>query len=149
MASFALWCTGCDARRPRISLECQCAGPNRKLRLTRRPNQGHIAIIADIVKPAPGNRQRVFRFLQDSRSRKFQFVEFFSLHFLQFVDGHENGLTRRANQGHNDIIAKPARRNPLRVFLLSFSNRTAAAHHDATSPNARRTGVEACRRPSL
>jgi hypothetical protein len=32
------------------------------VRLTRRANQGHIIIIADIVRPAPGNRQRVFLF---------------------------------------------------------------------------------------
>jgi len=30
------------------------------LRLTRRANQGHTDIIANIVKPAPENRQRVF-----------------------------------------------------------------------------------------
>jgi len=30
------------------------------LRLTRRANQGHIDIIANIVQPAPENRQRVF-----------------------------------------------------------------------------------------
>jgi len=58
-------------------------------------------------------------------------------------------LTRRANQGHNAtiaIIVKPARRNPPRAFSLGFSslgfsNRTAAACHDAASPNARRLGV--------
>jgi len=56
------------------------------LRLTRRANQGHIDIIANIVKPAPGNRQRVFRFPPDDRPRQFQFVEAVSLHFSEFVD---------------------------------------------------------------
>jgi len=28
--------------------------------LTRRANQGYVDIIAEIVTPAPGNRQRVF-----------------------------------------------------------------------------------------
>jgi hypothetical protein len=55
--------------------------------LTRRANQRHINIIAAIIKPARGNRQRVFRFMQDNRSGKFQFVELVALHFLQFVDG--------------------------------------------------------------
>ena len=53
-------------------------------------------------------------------------------------------MTRRANHWQNDIIAKivkPARRNPSRAFSLKFPNRTAAAQHDATSPNARRPGV--------
>jgi hypothetical protein len=57
------------------------------LRLTRRANQGHIGIIAEIVKPAPGNRQRFFCSVQDNRSGKFQFVELVALHFPQFVDG--------------------------------------------------------------
>jgi hypothetical protein len=56
-------------------------------RLTRRANQGQNDIIAEIETPAPGNRQRVFRSMQDNRSGKFQFVEFVSLHFPQFVDG--------------------------------------------------------------
>jgi hypothetical protein len=61
--------------------------PNQiKKRLTRRANQGHTDIIANIVKPAPGNRLRVFRSVQDNRSGKFQFVELVALHFLQFVD---------------------------------------------------------------
>jgi hypothetical protein len=70
---------------------------------------------------------------------------------LYFIDSVQlaKSLTRRANQGHNGIIAKivkPARSNPPRAFSLSFSsssfsNRTAAACHDAASPNARRLGV--------
>jgi hypothetical protein len=65
------------------------------------------------------------------------------LNFSDFVQLAKS-LTRRANQRHNDIIAKivkPARSHPPRAFLLSFSNRTAAACHDAASPNARRLGV--------
>jgi len=59
---------------------------NFKKLLTRRANQGYVDIIAEIVTPAPGNRPRVFRSVQDDRSEKFQFVELISLHFLQFVD---------------------------------------------------------------
>jgi hypothetical protein len=54
--------------------------------LTRRPNQGHIDIIAKSVRPASGNRQRAF-FLRDDCSRMFQFVESVSAHFLKFLDG--------------------------------------------------------------
>jgi hypothetical protein len=54
-------------------------------------------------------------------------------------------LTRRANQGHNAIVAeiiKPARRKSAAGFFVSFfRNRTAVAYRDATSPNACRTGV--------
>jgi hypothetical protein len=50
-------------------------------RLTRRANQGHIDIIADIVKPAPGNRQRTFYWRQRYPQRQFQMIEPVSLHF--------------------------------------------------------------------
>jgi hypothetical protein len=43
-----------------------------------------------------------------------------------------------ANYHHRENHAEPGRRNPPRAFLLKFSNRTAAARHDASSPNARR-----------
>jgi hypothetical protein len=56
-------------------------------RLTRRANQGHIDIIAEIVTPAPGNRQRFFLFTPDDWLKKFQSVKAVALHFLQFVDG--------------------------------------------------------------
>jgi len=49
-----------------------------------------------------------------------------------------NGLTRRANHGHNDIIAKVMKARAEKSaagFLLEFSNRTAAARHDAASPS--------------
>jgi hypothetical protein len=70
------------------------------------------------------------------------------LHFIDFVQLAKS-LTRRANQGHKYIIAKivkPARSNPPRAFSLrfsslSFSNRTAAACHDAAPSSARRLGV--------
>jgi hypothetical protein len=107
------------------------------LHLTRRANQGHIDIIANIVQPAPGNRQRVFHFVRSYRQRQFQVVEVVSLHFLLLVYDLEKNLTRRANHRHNGIIAeiiRPARRNPPRAFLLEFSNRTAAARHDAAPP---------------
>jgi hypothetical protein len=51
------------------------------LRLTRRANQGHINIIADIVAPAPGNRQRAFYWRGRYRQRQFQIIELVSLHF--------------------------------------------------------------------
>jgi hypothetical protein len=79
----------------------------------------------------------------DYRSRRFRFIEADATHFTDFVQ-FAKSLTRRANHRHNGIIAKlvtPARRNPPRAFSLGFSNRTAAACHDATSPNARRLGV--------
>jgi len=47
-------------------------------------------------------------------------------------------LTRRANHGHNDIIAKVMKARAEKSaagFLLEFSNRTAAARHDAASPS--------------
>jgi hypothetical protein len=56
------------------------------LRLTRRANQGHIDIIADIVKPAPGNRQRAFHCARRYPQRQFQIIEPVSLHFQQFID---------------------------------------------------------------
>jgi hypothetical protein len=47
-------------------------------------------------------------------------------------------LTRRANQLYKAIIArnieKPARNHRRRAFCLPFTNRTAAARHDASSP---------------
>ncbi|MGQ7379003.1 hypothetical protein ACTGVF_11465, partial [Streptococcus suis] len=38
--------------------------------LTRRANQGYVDIIAEIVTPAPGNRQRVFCSVPDDQSEK-------------------------------------------------------------------------------
>jgi hypothetical protein len=60
----------------------------------------------------------------DYRSRQFRFVEPDTLHFSDFVQPVKS-LTRRANQRHNDIIAKivkPARSHPPRAFLLSFES---------------------------
>jgi hypothetical protein len=103
--------------------------------LTRRANQGHIDIIADIVEPAPENRQRAFQWRRRYPQRQFQVIEPVSSHFPQFVNGSKRSLTRRANQGHINIIAKtrPGRRNPPWAFLLKYPNRTAAARHDASS----------------
>jgi phosphopantothenate synthetase len=42
-------------------------------RLTRRANQRHIGIIADIVRPAPQNWQRAFHFSKDDRPKQFAF----------------------------------------------------------------------------
>jgi hypothetical protein len=53
-------------------------------------------------------------------------IEPVSLHFLQFVDGPQKNLTRRANQGHINIIAKihKARTEKSAAgFLLEFSSR--------------------------
>jgi riboflavin synthase alpha subunit len=74
--------------------------------LTRRANQGHIDIIADIVEPAPENRQRAFQWRRRYPQRQFQVIEPVSSHFPQFVNGSKRSLTRRANQGHINIIAK-------------------------------------------
>jgi len=87
-------------------------------------------------------------FARNYRSRRFHLVETDASHFIDFLQLAKS-LTRRANQGHKYIIAKivkPARSNPPRAFCLrfsslSFSNRTAAACHDAASLNARRLGV--------
>ncbi|MGH6713201.1 MAG: hypothetical protein ACREEK_30120 [Bradyrhizobium sp.] len=57
------------------------------LRLTRRANQGHIIIIADIVKLAPVNRPWAFSLAAMLSAGKFQTIEPVSSHFLQFVDG--------------------------------------------------------------
>jgi hypothetical protein len=57
------------------------------VRLTRRANQRHIIIIADIVRPAPGNRQRVFCLRRCNSQRQFQMIESILLHFPQFIDG--------------------------------------------------------------
>ncbi len=76
------------------------------LRLTCRANQGHITIIADIVRPAPENRQRAFCLRRCNPQRQFQMIEPVSLHFPQFIDGPKKNLTRRANQGQINIIAK-------------------------------------------
>ena len=53
--------------------------------LTRRANQGHIGIIADIVEPAPETAAGFF-ISHDNRPKRFQFVETVSSNFLQFVD---------------------------------------------------------------
>ena len=101
--------------------------------MTRRANQGHINIIADIVAPAPGNRQRAFHWRRRNPQRQFQIVEPVSLDFRSFVyrpissdcgnyrfrtsrrcfdisrkcsDNPKKDLTRRANQGHINIIAR-------------------------------------------
>jgi len=55
--------------------------------LTRRANQGHIYIIADIVRPAPENRQRAFCLQRCNPQKQFQMIEPVSSHFPQFVDG--------------------------------------------------------------
>jgi hypothetical protein len=75
-------------------------------RLTRRANQGHIDIIADIVAPAPGNRERALHWRRRYPQRQFQMLEPVSLHFPQFIDPLKKNLTRRANQGQINIIAK-------------------------------------------
>jgi len=54
--------------------------------LTRRANQGHIGIIADVVKPAPKTGGGFFVFRYDP-SKQFQFVETVLLHFMQFGNG--------------------------------------------------------------
>ncbi|MBT1513085.1 hypothetical protein KIP88_21570 [Bradyrhizobium sp. SRL28] len=58
--------------------------------LTRRANQGHIGIIADIIEPAPETAAG-FSFRRQSpvtrqSPERFQFVETVSSNFLQFVD---------------------------------------------------------------
>jgi hypothetical protein len=53
--------------------------------LTRRANQGHTDIIADIVEPAPETARGLF-VSQNNRPERFQFVETVSSNFLQFVD---------------------------------------------------------------
>jgi hypothetical protein len=53
--------------------------------LTRRANQGHIGIIADIIEPAPETAAGFF-ISQDNRPRPFQFVETVSSNFPQFVE---------------------------------------------------------------
>jgi hypothetical protein len=73
--------------------------------LTCRANQRHIDII-EYHKARAGKSAAGFSFVRCHRQRQFQFVEAVSLHFPQFVDGLQKGLTRRANHGHNDIIAK-------------------------------------------
>jgi hypothetical protein len=77
-------------RRPIISRRYRCAKPNNKALDASGKSGAMINIIAEIVTPAPGNRQRVFCSVQNSRSGKFQFVELISLHFLQFVDISKN-----------------------------------------------------------
>ncbi|MEP6840312.1 MAG: hypothetical protein ABJA75_19810, partial [Bradyrhizobium sp.] len=70
-------------------------------------------------RPAPGNRRRAFFLRRMIASKMFQFVESVSAHFPKFLNSSKKGLTRRANQRQNPIIAriaKPARRNPPRVF---------------------------------
>jgi hypothetical protein len=52
--------------------------------LTRRANQGHISIIADIVDARTGNGGGLF-FSQNDRPGRFQFVEAVSSNFPQFV----------------------------------------------------------------
>jgi len=74
--------------------------------LTRRANQGHIDIIVGIVGPAPVNRQRAFHLQRRYPQTQFQIVEPVSLHFPQFIDRPKKNLTRRANQGQINIIAK-------------------------------------------
>jgi len=57
--------------------------PNRFFwRLTRRANQGHVTIIADIVKLAPLNRLWAFSFAAMLSAGKFQIIEPVSSHFL-------------------------------------------------------------------
>jgi len=51
------------------------------MRSTRRANQRHIFIIADIVKLAPVNRPRAFFICSDATADKFQIIEPVSLHF--------------------------------------------------------------------
>jgi hypothetical protein len=106
------------------------------LRLTRRANQGHTDIIADIIEPASENPQRAFRLPPTIGRDSFNFSKLFRRIFGNLFTS-EKRLTRRANHRHYGIIAKHlklARSDPPRAFLLERSNRTAAARHDATSP---------------
>jgi hypothetical protein len=66
--------------------ECRCTEPV-FLRLTRRANQPHDVIIADVVKLAPVNRPRAFSFVAMLFAEEFQIIEPVSSHFPQFVDG--------------------------------------------------------------
>jgi hypothetical protein len=74
-------------QRPKAlkGLSISINGAPDSLRLTRRANQGHINIIADIVAPAPGNRQRAFHWRRRNPQRQFQIVEPVSLDFRSFV----------------------------------------------------------------
>jgi hypothetical protein len=55
--------------------------------LTRRANQAHIGMIADIVEPAPETAAGFS--VSNCRPGRFQFVETVSSNFLQFVDRSE------------------------------------------------------------
>jgi hypothetical protein len=122
-------------------------------RLTRRANQRHIVIIADIVKLAPVNRPRAFSFAADAIRREVSnyptcCIAFFC-NLLTVQKAFDTSGKSPAHYHHRENRAEPGRRNPPRAFCLKFSNRTAAARHDASSPNARRLGRHgACRRPN-
>jgi len=76
----------------------------------------HIGMVADVVEPAPETAAG-FSFNGTTGRGGFNLPE--PLNRISTACGPlENDLTRRANHWHNSIIAKPARRNPLRVFLL-------------------------------
>jgi hypothetical protein len=51
------------------------------LRLTRRANQAHIHIVAEIIKPAPQERQRVFSFYPAMCAKLVQSDQLIFLHF--------------------------------------------------------------------
>jgi len=113
--------------------------------LTRRANQGYVDIIAEIVTPAPGNRQRVFCSVRDHRSEKFQFVELISLHFMQIFGLSEIVVDTSGKSGaqrhHRRNHQARAETSAAGFFVRFPRNRMAAAYRDAASPNARRTSV--------
>jgi len=104
--------------------------PNRFFgHLTRRANQGHI-IIADIAKLAPVNRLRAFLLQQCYARGSFKLSNLFHCIFGNLSTVRKTFDTSGkspAHYHHRESHAEPGRRNPLRAFLLEFSNRTAAA----------------------
>jgi hypothetical protein len=111
--------------------------------LTCRANQGHADNIGEIIQPVPGDRQRFFHLcgIVDKDSCNFSNVLrcVFRILFTvrkQFDTSGKSPAYRHHRKSSGARAERSAAGFFIGIFLLEFPNRTAAARHDATSPNA-------------
>jgi len=88
-----------------FAFQCRCTEPI-FLDLTRRANQRHTIIIADIAKLAPVNRPRAFSFATDAIRGKVSNYPTCCIAFSVICRRFEKHLTRRANHRQIIIIAQ-------------------------------------------
>jgi len=93
------------------------------LHLTRRANQRHIFIIADIVKLAPPSRPRAFSFAAMLSAESFKLSNLLHRILCNLLTGRKTFDTSGkspADYHHRENRAEPGRRNPPRAFSIEI-----------------------------